>query len=228
MSQRVEQPAAATRAPGRTAVLLVVAWLLILGAVLGVGWLLTHPLESSVDPWDDDVSRWFADQRSGALDGPADAGTFLGDTIPAMVLFGVVTVAIAAWRRTWRPVVFAGLLVAGMGGFYAVATRVVPRDRPPVRILDPGLVPDASFPSGHVGTATAVYVGMVLLLWVYAPAVRRWVWVLVALPFVVLVARLYEGAHHVTDVTTSLVYASAWLAVLYVLVLRGHGPERSS
>ncbi|MET1060807.1 MAG: phosphatase PAP2 family protein [Nocardioides sp.] len=229
MSLRTEPASKASRRGlPATAAVLVIAWALILGAVLGFGWLLTHPLQSSVDPWDNDVSRWFADQRSGTLDGPADVGTFLGDTIPAMALFAVVAVAFAAWKRSWRPLVFAGLLVAGVGGFYALATHLDPRDRPPVSILDPGLVPDASFPSGHVGTATAVYVGIALLAWVYAPTARRWVWVLLALPFVVLVARLYQGAHHLTDVLTSLTYASVWLAVLFVLVLRGHGPEKSS
>ena len=208
--------------------ILVLAWALILGAVIGVGWLITHSLQSSVDPWDNDISRWFADQRTGSLDGPADVGTILGDTIPAMSVFAVVALAFAVWRRTWRPLVFAGLLVAGIGGFYALATHLEPRDRPPVKILDPGLVPDASFPSGHVGTATAVYGGILLLAWVYAPAARRWVWVLGALPFVVMVARLYQGAHHLTDVLTSLIYASVWLTVLFVLVLRGHGPEKSS
>ena len=229
MSLRTE-PSSTTGRRGvpATVAFLVIAWALILGAVLWFGWLITHPLQSSVDPWDNDISRWFADQRTGTLDGPADAGTFLGDTIPAMSVFAVVALAFAIWRRTWRPLVFAGLLVAGMGGFYALATRLDPRDRPPVKILDPGLVPDASFPSGHVGTATAVYVGILLLTWVYAPAARRWVWVLAALPFVVLLARLYQGAHHLTDVLTSLTYASIWLAVLYVLVLRGHGPEKSS
>jgi undecaprenyl-diphosphatase len=93
-------------------------------------------------------------------------------------------------------------------------------------------VPDHSFPSGHVGTATAVYVGIVLLTWVYARRARRWVWVLLALPFVVMLARLYQGAHHLTDVLTSLVYASVWLAVLFTLLLAGRAPgeptEKSS
>jgi membrane-associated phospholipid phosphatase len=221
-------PTSGRRGVTATAGIVVLAWALILGAVVGVGWLITHPLQSSVDPWDNDISRWFADRRSGTLDGPADAGTLLGDTIPAMSLFAVVAVAFAAWRRSWRPLVFAGVLVAGMGGLYALATRLDPRDRPPVEILDPGLAPDASFPSGHVGTATAVYVGIVLLTWVYAPAARRWVWVLLALPFVVLLARLYQGAHHLTDVLTSLTYASVWLAVLFTLLLRGHGAEKSA
>ena len=35
---------------------------------------------------------------------------------------------------------------------------LITRDRPPVEILDPGLVPDHSFPSGHVATSVVVYV----------------------------------------------------------------------
>ena len=208
-----------------TALVIVVAWLAILGAVVGLGWLITHPWQSSVDPWDNDVSRWFADQRTSALDRPADVGTFLGDTIPAMCIGAVVALAFSLWKRSWRPVVFFGILVAGMGGFYSLATMADPRDRPPVKILDPGLVPDHSFPSGHVGTATAVYVGIVLLTWVYARRARRWIWVLLVLPFVVMLARLYQGAHHLTDVLTSLVYASIWLAVLFTLLLAGRGTE---
>ena len=219
---RVDAPSH-TRSTLATAAVIVVAWLAILGAVVGLGWLITHPWQSSVDPWDNDVSRWFADQRTSALDRPADVGTFLGDTIPAMSIGAVVALAFSVWKRSWRPVVFFGILVAGMGGFYSLATRVDPRDRPPVKILDPGLVPDHSFPSGHVGTATAVYVGIVLLTWVYARRARRWIWVLLVLPFVVLLARLYQGAHHLTDVLTSLVYASVWLAVLGTLLLAGRG-----
>ena len=44
--------------------LAVLAWLVICGLVLGWGWLLTHPFASTIDPWDNDVARWFADQRN--------------------------------------------------------------------------------------------------------------------------------------------------------------------
>jgi undecaprenyl-diphosphatase len=130
-----------------------------------------------------------------------------------------VVLAIALWRRTWRPLVFFGVLGAGMGTLYTIATHLDPRDRPPVRILDAGLVPNHSYPSGHVGTATAVYGGVAVLLWVYARRVRPWVAPLLLVPPVVLLARLYQGAHHLTDVLTSLVYGTVWLAVLTVLLL---------
>jgi undecaprenyl-diphosphatase len=82
-------------------------------------------------------------------------------------------------------------------------------------------VPDHSFPSGHVATATVAYAGTFVLLWVLVPAARRWAWLLLLLPLLEIFARLYEGAHHVTDVLTSLCYAGAWLAVLTRLVLAG-------
>lgn len=202
-----------------TAVLVLLAWAVILGVVLGIGWLLTGPLESTVDPWDDDVARWFADGRTDALGTVADAGTLLGDTIVGMSVAAVAAIGFSLWRRSVVPAIFLGLVAAGIGGFYSVATHLITRDRPPVRILDPGLVPDHSFPSGHVATATAVYAGIAVLAWVLAPAARRWVWVLLLVPVLEVFARLYEGAHHLTDTLTSLGYASVWLVVLAGLVL---------
>ena len=58
-----------------------------------------------------------------------------------------------------------------------------------------------------------------MLAWVYARRARPWVALLLVVPPVVLLARLYQGAHHVTDVLTSLLYGTIWLAVLTVLLL---------
>ena len=75
--------------------------------------------------------------------------------------------------------------------------------------------------------AAGAVVGVIVLLgWRYLPAVRWWVTPLLVLPLVTLVARLYMGAHHLTDVLTSLLYASAWLATLTVLVLHLHRSRR--
>jgi undecaprenyl-diphosphatase len=202
---------------------LLAAWAAILGAVLGVGWLLTHPLEPTVDPWDDDVSRWIAGERTDPLGTVADVGTWLGDTVVGMSVAAVAALGLSLWRRSIVPALFLGLAAAGIGGFYAVTTRLVTRDRPPVEILDPGLVPDHSFPSGHVATATAVYGGIAVLAWVLARSSRRWVWLLALIPVLEVFARLYEGAHHVTDTLTSLGYTTAWLLVLTRVLLTAPG-----
>lgn len=215
------------RRPVAAAGIVLAAWVVILGAVVGIGWLITHRLRGSVEPWDDDAARWFADQRTPWLTEVSDVGTLLGDTIVGWGVAAVGAIALCLWRRSWLPAVFMGLVAAGSGGFYAIATYVAPRRRPPVEILDPGLVPHHSFPSGHVGTAVGAYGGLLLLARVHARASRRWLWLLLVLPASVLLARLYQGAHHVTDVATSVAYASAWLAVLSRVVLSRAGPARS-
>jgi membrane-associated phospholipid phosphatase len=213
----------ATGARLRDAARVLLAWAIILAAVLGVGWLLTHALSPSVEPWDDDAARWFADQRNGDLTQAAEAVTFLGETPVGTAVAAVAAGLIAWWQRSVRPALFFAVVLAGIGGFYGVATVLVSRRRPPVPILDPGLVPNDSYPSGHVGTAIAAYGGTALLVWWLAPRARPWVWVLALVPVFVALARLYEGAHHVTDVLASVCYASAWLAVVSTAFYRRSG-----
>ncbi len=135
--------------------------------------------------------------------------------------------------RSVGAAVFVVLADVGHGGIYWLASHADPRDRPPVEILDPGLVPTHSFPSGHVGTAVAVYGAAAVLLAVWLRGrPRRGGGVLVALlvcvPLFVAASRVYEGAHHLTDVATSLLYGAAWLAVLgTALALRRSAPEGS-
>ena len=216
-----------TRARLRDPAAVLVAWTVILAAVLAVGLLITHVLASSVEPWDDGVARWFAAQRTGNLTAAADVVTFLADTPVGLVLAFVIAGAVSLWQRSGRPAAFLALVVAGVGVVYAVATLVVSRHRTPVRNLDPGLVPDHSYPSGHVATAIAVYGGTALLVGWLAPRARRWVWVLAVVPVLVALSRLYEGAHHVTDVLASAFFTTAWLAVVMTVLYRRRGAPPS-
>jgi undecaprenyl-diphosphatase len=194
-------------------------WLVLCGLVLAWGWLLTHPLESSIEPWDDDVARWFAHQREPGLTEAADAGTFLGQTVVGASAFTVVGLLVSLLRHTWRPIVLVAILETGLGLFYLAGTELIPRDRPPVRLLDPGLAPDASYPSGHVATALVCCAGTVVLVWTYFRKARWPALVLLLLPVGTLLSRLYLGAHHLTDALTSVVYASVWLAVVAGVLL---------
>jgi undecaprenyl-diphosphatase len=203
----------------RIAVVSVVGWVVLCALIVGWGWLLTHSLHSSIEPTDDRVSRWFVGQRDHTLTQVADAGTLLGETVVGASAFTVISVVVSLFRRTWRPLVLVAIVEAGLGGFYLAGTQIDPRDRPPVKLLDPGLVHDASYPSGHVATAFVLGVGTAVLLWTYAGAVR-WVGVLLVLvPVWTLLSRLYLGAHHLTDVLTSFVYAAVWLGLVASVVL---------
>lgn len=210
---------ASAQGTGRRAAAALTAYAVLAGVVVAWGWMLTHTW-SAVDGPDDRVSRWFASQRSGALDPVAEVGTFLGETVVGLVVAAVVAVAAGLALRSLLAAALVLVADVGDGGIYWLASHADPRDRPPVQILDAGLVPDHSFPSGHVGTATAVYGAAALLLAVWLRRRQHtgpgWllVGVLALLPAYVALSRLYQGAHHVTDVGTSLVFGAVWLGVL--------------
>jgi undecaprenyl-diphosphatase len=209
---------------GRTVVVLVFGLAVLCAAVVAVGWVLTHALRSAMRG-ENDINRWFADQRTGTLTHVADVGTLLGQTVTGVVVLAGLGIAFAVWKRTWWPLVFVGVFDAGLGLFYLAGTTLDPRQRPPVPILQPGLVPDASFPSGHTGTATAIGGVLAALLWAYT-RVARWVLVLlVAIPAYTMLSRLYVGAHHVSDVVTAFVYAGLWLLLCTRMLLPARGSE---
>ncbi len=199
------------------------AWVALVLAVLGVGWLVTGPLSSVVEPRDDRFELWLAAHRTPELDAAAAVGSAVADTIVGVGLAVVVAVVAARRRRSWRPVAYFTVLVAGYLALYVVVTHLVTRDRPPVDILDPGLVPDHSYPSGHVATSIVVYGGIALWLGWVRPGWRRWTWPLFLVPLVVAPSRLYQGAHHPTDVLASLVFATLWLVVVSRVLLPGSG-----
>ena len=70
-----------------------------------------------------------------------------------------------------------------------------------------------------MATAVVAYGGILVLTAVYARLPGGWAHAVLLLPLFVLLSRLYQGAHHLTDVLTSVVYASVWMLVVARLVL---------
>jgi membrane-associated phospholipid phosphatase len=128
-------------------------------------------------------------------------------------------VLVSLLQRSWRPLVLVVIVELGLGAFYLAGTELIPRDRPPVKLLDAGLDPDASYPSGHVATTLACWAGVVVFVWTYYRAARWLALPLLLLPLGTLLSRLYLGAHHLTDALTSVVYASVWLLVVAAVLL---------
>ena len=107
-----------------------------------------------------------------------------------------------------RPSMFLVVAVAGQALVFLCVQFAVKRPRPHVHRLDSG-IPTSSYPSGHTGAATALFVGSALLVawyvrrrWVRDPghhgaarraAARR------------DLGRLYRGAHHLSDVLAAYV-----------------------
>lgn len=199
---------------------LLLAWSLLAAAVILVGAALTGPLAGSVGAADNDVERWLASHRSTSLTTVAQSVSLLGDTTTQLVLVPLLLLVSWWWLRQVRPVVFLAVAAVGELAAYLLTVSIVSRARPPVPLLDAGLEPLHSYPSGHVAAAMATYGGLAVLCRTFGNDLwRRLSVVLLLAPPVVASARLYLGVHHPTDVLVSLVFMSVWLAVTASVLL---------
>ncbi len=198
---------------------LVVAWVLIWGAVVGVGTLVTSRA-TTIQAWDTAVAEWFAGHRSEGWSDVMLQVSRIGDTSSVLaVLLIAVAVSFAVTRR-WRPALFLVTAVAGEVLIFVAGAAVVGRHRPPVVHLTPGLPPTSSFPSGHVAATLAVYGAIALVVVASARRPVRWAAPALALCAAVAVAaaRMYIGVHFFSDAAVSILFCSAWLTVCFVIL----------
>jgi undecaprenyl-diphosphatase len=204
---------------------LVVAWVLILGLIIGFGELVVRYGGGNL-LGDRTIPAWFAAHRTTRL---TDISTFfsrLGYTysiIPVAVLAAVVVLAIT---RRWRPVGYLFAVMAGELGIFLVAAYVIMRPRPHVSHLDGNAPPTSAYPSGHTAATTCLYVAIAILAIGLAKGWWRWLFLIpaIALPILVATSRLYRGEHHPTDVLASLLLSALWLTVTTKLIKPGATP----
>lgn len=208
---------------GRSAGIFITAYVVLLGIVTGLGFLITGPLASgTVGDVDLDIARWFASARTGELNDLTDLGSAFSDTATIVILLLVAVPLLIAVTRRWKD----ALLLVGAVSLetltFVTAAFLVGRDRPPVEQLDTS-PPTASFPSGHTGAAVAFYVGLVVLVfWWTENRLARAVAVVAGgtIPVLVALSRMYRGMHFLTDVAVGGALGLASLAVVASILTR--------
>src|SRR5215472_5203524 len=204
----------------------MVAWVLILGIIVGIGELVTKDGNGNV-LGDRTIPHWLAANRTSGLTQWSLIFTTLGGTAGILVVAATTCVVFLAITRRWRPVVYVATVMAGeLTGFLAAAA-VVRRPRPDVTHLDHRL-PTSAYPSGHVAAALCLYVAVAILVIGHARGWWRWLFVVpaVVVPILVALSRLYRGEHHPTDVLGSLVFAALWLTATSLLIKPSTGSRR--
>jgi undecaprenyl-diphosphatase len=206
------------RSRARIAAGLVIAWVLILGVIVGAGELV---VKDSHDKWLGDTAllRWFAAHRTPT------GNTWSNDISVACATTGILIVAVAtcviflAVTRHWRPVIFIAVVMFGELAAFLAADAVVKRPRPYVHHLDHNL-PTSAYPSGHVAAATCLYVAIAILVLGHTRGWWRWLFVALAIaaPVAIALSRMYRGEHHPTDVLGSLIFAALWLTATTVAI----------
>ena len=212
----------------RVAAGVVIAWVLILGVIVGFGELV---VKDSHNKWlgDTAIPRWFAAHRTPA------GNTWSNDISVACATTGILIVAVAACviflavTRHWRPVIFIAVVMFGELAAFLAAAAVVKRPRPYVHHLDHHL-PTSAYPSGHVAATTCLYVAIAILVLGHTRGWWRWLFVALAvvMPVAIALSRMYRGEHHPTDVLGSLIFAALWLTATTLLIKpNAELPERS-
>ncbi|SDP34568.1 undecaprenyl-diphosphatase [Pedococcus dokdonensis] len=191
----------------------VVLWL----AIVGVGLLIRGPL-GGLDS-EDSISKDVQELRTPTWDTVTKVWSHIGNT-EIVIGICVVAVLLVWWRtRQWWVAVVPAIAISLQATVFVIATAVVGRQRPHVPHLDPA-PPTSSYPSGHVGASTALWLSFAFLAQrIQQPWLRRLVTVVcIVVPLLVAWARLYRGMHHLTDILVGFAngIACALLAWAYL------------
>jgi membrane-associated PAP2 superfamily phosphatase len=172
--------------------------------VVGIGLLITGPLKA-IDLAEDGVTVAFNRNRTPFWDPVSWVCSRFGNT-ESVIAVCLVAVLVLLWKsRDWRWSVVSLIAISLQAAIFLPATLVVERQRPPAIPMDSS-PPTSSYPSGHTGASTALYVSFLLMAQsIERPWLRRLVTGACAvIPLLVGVARLYRGAHHISDVLAGM------------------------
>lgn len=202
------------------ALLLAAALVLALAATAATAQLYEAVTErEGIAGLDGPVSRAIVSLRTPAMDTWVIRYTDLGGpaTMPWLTL--AVTVVVAAWLRSRRPLLITAMASGGSLAMTVVGKAVVDRVRPPLSLAVPPYETTPSFPSGHALNSWVVAGALVYLVLPHLH--RRWLRGLVlatGMTFAVAMglSRVYLGHHWLTDVLVAWTLGTGWLAVVGV------------
>ncbi len=189
-----------------------VQWVAIAVPLIILGWLITGPFDlTSVEVH---ANEWFANNRTDFLNDLTVIPTKLASTEGIVIVAGLAAFWFVTTRR-WPSLVLLSWALTAELTIFLVTNLVVSRPRPDVVKLD-SVPATSSFPSGHVAATFALYGSLALLATLRHSSrtriVLQWLFAFLATAFVAF-ARVYRGAHHVSDVI-----AGAALGVVCVIV----------
>ncbi|GAA6525426.1 phosphatase PAP2 family protein [Intrasporangium sp. DVR] len=173
----------------------------LFAVIVSAGWLITGPLGGLEE--ETAVNRELQEGRSRTAlwDTTTEIWSRLGNTEIIIGTCAIVSLVILWRTRKWWYAVIPAIAISIQATVFVISAWIVGRERPDVEKLDPA-PPTSSYPSGHVGAATALYLTFAFMAQRIERAwLRRLVTtVCILVPLLVSYARLYRGMHHLSDV----------------------------
>ena len=224
--------------PWRATAQLLVAWVLLLATLAGLGLLVVQVLTGTLlFHFDRNAVQWFVSVRDPALTEVMNVGSRLGSTAVIVTVLATAAPLALAITRRWRPALFLIVVMVGEVSLFLAVARLIGRSRPDVAHLGPQLPPTSSFPSGHMAAAVAMYGALALLVLAGTRDWRGWIatgWAIAASVLVAL-ARLYRGVHFPTDILAGALLGLSCVAVGWWFIrptqgdrMTGSGPRSES
>ncbi len=203
----------------------------LFAAIVATGFLITGPLGGLEGEVAVNRDLQQGSSRSPLWDTITGVWSHMGNT-EYVIAVCVIACGIIVWRtRQWWYAIVPAIAISLQATVFVIASAIVGRTRPDVPKLDPA-PPTSSYPSGHVGASTALYLTFAFMAQRIESAwLRRLVTALcILVPILVSYARLYRGMHHLTDVLVGAVNGIVCaLLAWYWLRRRGSGaPSRTT
>ena len=194
--------------------------------LIGLGFLVTHVLVSF---WpftvEDQMVRAVVATRTPAMDRVSDLVSLMAYTVGLSTVLIFVGCAMRIFYHRWRESLFLSAALLAQAVVFKTTASIVARARPPVPKLDV-FPPMQSFPSGHTAAAVALYGGIAVILAMHVQTRMQkvaWWAVLLIIPVVVAVSRVYRGMHYPSDVIASFLVGLGCLWILKRAILTPAG-----
>ena len=179
--------------------------------MVGLGFLVAHvPIGG-----EDGINRAFEAHRNPPMNVITGIFSLIGSTPVIIGVTALVAIILRLRLHRWREPLYLCAAVSAQALVFLFTTLVIDRERPGVHKMDDS-PPTSSFPSGHTSAAVALYVGLAFLLFtmLHHTWAKRLAWLLVLVPILVALSRLYRGMHHPTDVLASFLNGCTCVAIM--------------
>lgn len=193
--------------------------------MVGLGLLITGPA-AGVWPLtaEDAVTDGLERVRTATLDNVSLVVSEAGNTATVVIgtLISCLVLLLVPRLPRWRDAIFLAVGVSLQSLVFLAITEAVDRNRPDVERLDPS-PPTSSYTSGHTGAATALYAGLAVLVLhrVKGPWRKVVAALLLLVPLLVGLARMYRGMHHPSDVAGGILNGGLSLLIVGRALLTG-------